>query len=63
VSAPRYLLIEEAAAIARVPVKTVRHWLLIGKLRGRKPGRRVLIVEAELIALIEGTTVPTDGAS
>jgi excisionase family DNA binding protein len=51
---PIYLHIEEAATLARTSVKTVRHWLLVGKLKGRRPGRRVLIRTQDLIALIEG---------
>jgi excisionase family DNA binding protein len=50
-----YVLIPEAAAIACTSEKTVRHWLLVGKLKARKPGRRVLIKRDELMAFIEGT--------
>jgi excisionase family DNA binding protein len=55
-AASPYLLIAEAAAFARVPVKTVRHWLLVKKLRRCGVGRRVLIRKDELEALIERST-------
>lgn len=49
----RYLLIDEAAAIARTSPNTIRYWIQIGRLRSTRPGRRRLIAERDLIALIE----------
>lgn len=49
---PRFLLIDEAAAIARTSPNTIRYWLQIGRLRSTKPGRRRLIAEADLLALL-----------
>jgi excisionase family DNA binding protein len=40
---PQFLLVPEVAAIARVSVGTVRHWIAIGKLPSVKPGRRVMV--------------------
>lgn len=52
---PRFLTLEEAGELARTPVKSIRLWISSGRLRGFKPGRRVLVREADLLALIEGT--------
>jgi len=38
-----YLLLPEAATIARVSVHTVRTWIRTGKLRSSRPGRRRLV--------------------
>jgi excisionase family DNA binding protein len=53
--APRYLTLKEAADLARTPAATIRKWIWQGKLQGFKPGRLVLVREADLIALIEGS--------
>jgi excisionase family DNA binding protein len=54
---PRYLLIDEAAEIARTSPNTIRYWIATGRLPSRRPGRRRLIAERDLIALIEGTAI------
>ena len=41
-------LVEEVAAICRVPISTVRHWILIGKLKSIRPGRRRLVRQSDL---------------
>ena len=51
---PEYLLLEEAAEIARTTVPTVRFWIQMGKLRARRPGRRVLIRRRDLLAFLDG---------
>lgn len=43
-----YLLIPEAATVARVSVHTVRTWIRTGKLRSSRPGRRRLILRSDL---------------
>ena len=53
-SSSPYLLVPEAAELARTTPKTVYYWIAIGKLKARKPGKRVLLLRSELIALIEG---------
>ena len=50
----RYLLLSEAAEIARTSVSTVRHWIATGKLRKHRPGRRVLIALEDLEAFLRG---------
>jgi excisionase family DNA binding protein len=52
---PRYLTLKEAADLARTQPETVRYWIWQGKLQGFKPGRLVLVREADLHALIEGS--------
>lgn len=44
----QFLFVTEVAAIARVSVGTVRHWIATGKLPSVKPGRRVLVRFAAL---------------
>lgn len=55
--APSFLTVEEAAAALRVPVATIRYWLAVEKIRGFKPGRRVLIKAEDLTAFVESTEV------
>jgi excisionase family DNA binding protein len=49
----RYLLIDEAAEIARVSGATVRYWLAKKKLRSVKPGRRRMILEQDLLEFLQ----------
>ncbi len=53
-SRPRFLLIDEAAEIARTSPNTIRYWIQIGRLPSTKPGRRRLIAESDLLALLGG---------
>lgn len=50
----RYYLITEAAEVARTSPNTVRYWLQTGKLRGHRPGRRVLIRSDVLERFLSG---------
>lgn len=54
---PTYLTIPETAAAMRVSVGTVRHWLFTGRLQGYKPGKRVLVKQADLEALVDAHAV------
>lgn len=49
----RYLTLEEAAGVARVSPSTLRSWIRLGRLRAFRPGRRLLLVEAELHAFVQ----------
>jgi excisionase family DNA binding protein len=42
------LVLEEVAAVMRVPVSSVRYWIRKGRLQSLKPGRRVLVRRTEL---------------
>jgi excisionase family DNA binding protein len=59
-SDPQFLLIEEAAEIARASVATVRFWISTGRLRARRPGRRVLIRRRDLIEFLDGAGDDSD---
>ncbi|HMJ13643.1 MAG TPA: helix-turn-helix domain-containing protein [Polyangiaceae bacterium] len=48
----RYLTLAEAGALVRASSETVRYWIWQGRLQGFKPGRNVLVREAELIELV-----------
>ena len=50
----KYLLLSEAAERARTSVSTVSYWIRIGKLPASRPGRRVLIAEADLECFLAG---------
>jgi excisionase family DNA binding protein len=50
----RYLLIDEAAQIARTSPSTVRYWIQVGKLKSTRPGRRRLILESDLMSFLSG---------
>ena len=52
-AAPRLLTLQEASAITRTPSETIRYWIWQGRLTSYKPGRAVLVREAELLALVE----------
>jgi len=54
-----YLTFAEAAELARVPVSTVRHWCVTGRLPRYKPGRHPLVKRDELIGFIESTATTT----
>lgn len=47
------LTLEECAEHARTSTSTVRYWIATGKLRSRRPGRRVLVRRADLAAFLE----------
>jgi excisionase family DNA binding protein len=52
-AAPTFLTLQEASALVRVPAETIRYWIWQGRLVAFKPGRAVLVREAELLALVE----------
>jgi excisionase family DNA binding protein len=52
---PRYLLLPEAAELARASVSSVRYWIQCGKLKAHRPGRRVLIAADDLERFLAGT--------
>ena len=54
---PSFLTVSEAADAMRVPVATIRYWLSVGKIRGFKPGRRVLIRADDLTALVDASEI------
>lgn len=54
---PTYLTIPQAAERVQAPTETVRYWIHVGKLPAFKPGRRVLIRESDLAALVEASSV------
>ncbi len=41
--APDYMFVEEIAAVARVPRRSVYWWIATGKLPSVRPGRRRLV--------------------
>jgi excisionase family DNA binding protein len=55
---PKFMTIPEVAEAARVPVNTVYAWIASGKLPSSKPGRRRLIREDVLDALLSGKPLP-----
>lgn len=60
---PEYLIADEAAALARVPVKTLYVWRHNGTgPRARRVGKRLLYRRDELIAWIEAKADADDGA-
>lgn len=56
---PHYLLVNEAAQVARQPVKSIRAWIYRGQLAAFRPGRRTLIREDDLQAFLEGRPQPS----
>ena len=60
-SDPQLLLVPEVAALARVSVGTVRHWIATSKLPSLRPGRRVMVrltALQEFLARAERTPKP-----
>lgn len=45
----KFLTIKEAADFLRVSIRTVERWRLLGRIRVHKAGRRVLVVEDQLL--------------
>lgn len=50
-----YLTFAEAGALIHHEAETIRHWVWEGRLKGYKPGRVVLVKEAELLALVDAS--------
>jgi excisionase family DNA binding protein len=53
----RYLTLKQAAEVCATSPETIRFWCHVGKLPAFKPGRQVLVKEADLVALIEASNV------
>lgn len=50
----RLLLLPEVANIARASLSSVRAWVLSGRLKSHRPGRRRLVRETDLQAFLTG---------
>jgi excisionase family DNA binding protein len=48
-----FFTVNETALALRVHVNTVRKWLMLGKLTGKKAGKKWLITQRAIDALIE----------
>ena len=46
---PKFLTLQEAAQLLRVSLKTVQRWRLLRQIRVHKAGRRVLVIESQLL--------------
>jgi excisionase family DNA binding protein len=53
----KYLTLVQAAELCATPAESIRYWVHIGKLAAFRPGRQVLIKEADLLELIESSAV------
>jgi len=51
---PRFFLVSEAATMARVSEWTIRHEIREGRLRARRIGRLVRILDTDLAAWMHG---------
>jgi excisionase family DNA binding protein len=49
----RMLTLAEAGALVRASPETIRYWVWQGRLEAFKPGRSVLVREADLLQLVE----------
>ena len=58
-----YLLADEVARKARTTVSTVRYWVKSGKLRGHRPGRRLLFHRSDVDAFLTGEPANTQNAN
>jgi excisionase family DNA binding protein len=52
-SLPKFLTVDEVAAIARAPRSSVFHWVYTGKLKSRRVGKRRLVTEADLARFMD----------
>ena len=52
-----YLTLDQVADRLHVPFETARFWVKVGKLPAFKPGRHVLVREADLHAFVEGAAL------
>lgn len=48
----RLLTLKEASELVRTPTESIRYWIYDGRLKAFKPGRAVLVCEADLLALV-----------
>jgi len=45
----KFLTLQEAADLLRVPVATIRYWRTVGKIKVVKPGRHPLVLQQQLL--------------
>lgn len=57
-----FLTLEQISALTHAPLKTVQHWVYTRKLPAFKPGRHVLVKEADFKAFVEGASLIATGA-
>jgi excisionase family DNA binding protein len=57
-----YLTIDQVSELTHAPIATVRWWIHTRKLPAFKPGRHLLIKQADLTAFVEGASVAERGA-
>jgi excisionase family DNA binding protein len=55
--AKKFLTLAEAAELARVPRKTVEHWIYSGQLPATQRGKHRLVREELLVRWLEGEDV------
>jgi excisionase family DNA binding protein len=48
-----YLTVEEAAGMIRMPLSSFRQHVYSGEIEAYRPGRRVLVKRASLLAFVE----------
>jgi len=48
-SALKFMTLAEVAGLLRVSLKTVQRWRMLRQIRVHKAGRRVLVVESQLL--------------
>lgn len=54
VELPRYLTLEDASGlIGGTPTETIRYWIWQGRLKGYRPGVKLLVREDELRSFVE----------
>lgn len=58
----RFLTLDDAAARVGLTRHTIREWLRQRKLASFRPGKRVLVRESDLIAIVEASEQHKDGA-
>jgi excisionase family DNA binding protein len=52
----RYLTLAQAAERVATPAESIRYWVHTGRLPAFKPGRQVLVREADLDAFVEASS-------
>ncbi len=53
----QFLTLDEASVLAGTPKPTLRFWIRCGRIRGYRPGRRVLVERSELLAFLRSAQV------
>ena len=57
------LLLTEGAALANVSYETFRYWVKMGKLPSVKPGRRRMVLRADVVAFVMRSRTHVAGAN